>query len=72
MAYRDSRDYHIGRLLVLLRHFAPPDKRPMQGLTKLAKLDFLLRYPSFTDRLLQTALSLGLLAPSPPKASVQQ
>lgn len=53
MPYQDSRDYHIGRLLVLLRHFAPPDKRPMQGLTKLAKLDFLLRYPSFTDRLLQ-------------------
>jgi hypothetical protein len=47
-------DYHIARLLVLLRHFAPHDKKPLRGLTKLAKLDFLLRYPSFTDILLAT------------------
>jgi hypothetical protein len=46
-----SYDYHIARLLVLLRHFAPYGKKPLSGLTKLAKLDFLLRYPSFTDRL---------------------
>jgi len=44
--------YHLGRLLVLLRHFAPFDGKPLQGLTKLAKLDFLLRYPAFTDMLL--------------------
>lgn len=46
-----SYDYHIARLLVLLRYFAPYGKKPLSGLTKLAKLDFLLRYPSFTDRL---------------------
>jgi hypothetical protein len=48
----NGSDYHIARLLVLLRHFAPAGKKPLVGLTKLAKLDFLLRYPSFTDRLL--------------------
>jgi hypothetical protein len=50
----NSADYHIARLLVLLRHFAPASKKPLVGLTKLAKLDFLLRYPSFTDRLLSS------------------
>jgi hypothetical protein len=39
-------------LLILLRHFAPEGKKPLVSLTKLAKLDFLLRYPSFTDILL--------------------
>lgn len=47
-----SYDYHIARLLILLRHFAPEGRKPLVGLTKLAKLDFLLRYPSFTDVLL--------------------
>ena len=44
-----SNDYHVARLLILLRHFAPEGKKALVGLTKLAKLDFLLRYPSFTD-----------------------
>jgi hypothetical protein len=29
------------------------DDKPLEGLTKLAKLDFLMRYPTFTDQLLR-------------------
>jgi len=46
-------DGHIGRVLVLLRHFGSGVDAPLEGLTKLAKLDFLLRYPVFTERLLE-------------------
>lgn len=57
-------DYHVGRLLVLLRHFAPPGKK-LSGLTKMAKLDFLLRYPAFTDRIM-LARGLGWTIGSEP------
>lgn len=49
---RQNLDDHLGRVLMLLRHFGPSNERPLRGLTKLAKLDFLLRYPVFTERLL--------------------
>lgn len=45
-------DAHNGRVLLLLRHFGATDDKPLEGLTKLAKLDFLIRYPTFTERLL--------------------
>lgn len=45
---------HMGRLLVLLRAFAGKDgAESIEGLTKLAKLDFLLRYPVYLERALQ-------------------
>lgn len=50
----DISDYHLARLLILLSYFGRPESKGLDGLTKLAKLDFLLRYPSFTDRLLST------------------
>ena len=53
MSEPSSTEYHLGRLLVLLRPFAPAGGAWLAGLTKLAKLDFLLRYPAMTDRLLQ-------------------
>jgi hypothetical protein len=46
-------DAHAGRVLVLLRHFGSTGDKPLEGLTKLAKLDFLMRYPAFTDQLLE-------------------
>src|SRR3954452_4635038 len=49
----DKNEYvHLARILVLLRAFQQPDRPAIEGITKLAKLDFLLRYPSC----LQTAL----------------
>jgi hypothetical protein len=44
---------HLGRLLVLVDAFAgrAGDKQ-IEGLTKLAKLDFLLRYPAYLERAL--------------------
>jgi hypothetical protein len=43
---------HLGRLLVLLSAFDRGETgRPaVQGITKLAKLDFLLRYPTYFER----------------------
>lgn len=41
-----DEDVHMARILVLLKAFARPDAPAIEGITKLAKLDFLLRYPS--------------------------
>lgn len=42
---------HLGRLLVLIDAFAgKAGDQKLEGLTKLAKLDFLLRYPAFLER----------------------
>jgi hypothetical protein len=47
-------DLHCARLLVLLNAFAGEDgTREIEGLTKLAKLDFLLRYPVMLEKALQ-------------------
>jgi hypothetical protein len=43
----------LGRILVLLRAFGGKGgNQPIEGLTKLAKLDFLLRYPTYLERAL--------------------
>ena len=41
-----DEDVHLARILVLLKAFQEPDRSAIEGITKLAKLDFLLRYPS--------------------------
>ena len=46
---------HLARLLVLLRSADKANKdkpKPIEGITKLAKLDFLLRYPIYLERAL--------------------
>ncbi|MFI9811583.1 hypothetical protein [Saccharothrix variisporea] len=48
---RMESDYHQARLLLLLSGFTEP-LESFTGLTKLVKLDFLLRYPAMTRRLL--------------------
>jgi hypothetical protein len=52
----DSIEFHASRLLVLLMFCGLdlPGKQAIRGRTKLAKLDFLLRYPSYLYRALQT------------------
>jgi|SRR5450830_41518 len=48
-----SDDFHIARLLLLLEAGSGRDgKKSMDGFTKLAKLDFLLRYPNCLERAL--------------------
>lgn len=52
-------DFHLGRILVLLgsadaRKTTPLTKaKAVEGITKLAKLDFLLRYPTCLERALE-------------------
>lgn len=45
-------DYHLARVLLLVAACTETDADGVDGLTKLAKLDFLLRYPSMLDRVL--------------------
>lgn len=50
----ENDELHEGRLLVLLGVFAGrKGNQTIEGLTKLAKLDFLLRYPVFLERALR-------------------
>jgi len=44
-------ELHAARLLLLVRHCGA--KNRIDGLTKLAKLDFFVRYPGFFDRVAQ-------------------
>ena len=46
---------HEVRLLLLLLAAEKKSERPVEGLTKLAKLDFLLRYPTCLERALKAA-----------------
>lgn len=47
-------DFHIARLLLLMAANSgkKTKNKPMEGLTKMAKLDFLLRYPNCLERAL--------------------
>lgn len=46
-------ELHLARLLLLLGQGAERGQGVVDGITKLAKLDFLLRYPRFLERLLR-------------------
>lgn len=49
----DNDDLHLARILILLNAFADENGQgKVEGLTKLAKLDFLLRYPEYLERAL--------------------
>jgi len=45
---------HMARVLMLLDAHAGRSNKPIEGITKLAKLDFLLRYPNCLERALRT------------------
>ncbi|MFD2414845.1 hypothetical protein [Amycolatopsis pigmentata] len=45
----DSLDFHAARLLVLLRRCGEGTRYSIDGRTKLAKLDFFVRYPAFLE-----------------------
>lgn len=49
-----NEEIHLGRIIVLLNEFSGKNKGEIEGLTKLAKLDFLLRYPVYLERALKT------------------
>ncbi len=49
----EQPDLHAARILLLISAFSEEDQsEPIEGLTKLAKLDFLLRYPVMLERAL--------------------
>ena len=50
----ENEELHLARILILLMTFAGKNgKGNVEGLTKLAKLDFLLRYPTCLERALE-------------------
>jgi hypothetical protein len=48
----NNDDIHLGRLLLLLLAANNRSSKAIEGITKLAKLDFLLRYPNCLERAL--------------------
>lgn len=48
-----SDDFHIARLILLLNAAAGRSDKPVKGIMKLAKMDFLLRYPNCLCRVLK-------------------
>lgn len=50
---KDPFEYHVARVLLLVVAFSPTARSKLDGLTKIAKLDFLLRYPVYLERLLE-------------------
>ena len=46
-------EFHLARLLLLLKAAAGRSDKPVQGIMKLAKMDFLLRYPNCLVRVLK-------------------
>ena len=51
-AVENSDDFHVARILLLLKAAGGRSGKPVQGIMKLAKLDFLLRYPNCLVRVL--------------------
>lgn len=49
-------DFHAARILLLLKAAAGRSQKPIQGIMKIAKMDFLLRYPNC---LVQVLTALG-------------
>jgi len=49
LASEDILEYHAARLLLLIRICGAP-KSGLEGITKMAKLDFFVRYPQFFHR----------------------
>ena len=49
MNIEDNFDFHLARLLILLREISGAEKKRISGITKVVKLDFLLRYPTVLE-----------------------
>lgn len=63
LAIRQESLYHEARVLILICQFTDPSQ-PFLGLTKLAKVDFLLRYPVMAERLLPEGAAWRVSAPT--------
>jgi hypothetical protein len=48
----ESYNIHAARLLIILQKFGGKNNKKISGLTKLVKLDFLLRYPLYLSKAL--------------------
>ncbi|MEV4660124.1 hypothetical protein [Micromonospora sp. NPDC049301] len=55
----DSVDFHAARLLILFRRCGSQPRYQIEGRTKLAKLDFFVRYPLFLQRAMQVLHAEG-------------
>lgn len=48
-----DEEVHLARIIILISAFTEHGERALNGITKLAKLDFLLRYPNALERALK-------------------
>lgn len=65
-AIEESGPLHLARLMLILLQAHRRAKKSVDGITKLAKIDFLLRYPTCLER------TLAALGKDPEKADVQE
>ena len=59
----ESMDFHAARLLILLFRCGQGSRNSIEGRTKLAKLDFFIRYPVFLERARNELRSRGVRMP---------
>jgi len=63
----NSDDFHLARLLIVMSTASGRTNKPIQGIMKLAKMDFLLRYPSCLARVLEDQGKANHAATIPPE-----
>jgi hypothetical protein len=55
----DIDEFHVTRLLLVIEHCGTGARPTLEGRTKLAKLDFFVRYPAFLESAVSTFLAMG-------------
>lgn len=67
----NNDDLHMARLLLLLQANSGRSNKSVEGITKLAKMDFLLRYPSCLARVVARQPQLGVEIPENEKNTIE-
>lgn len=67
----DNDDLHLARLLLLLHANSGRSNRSVEGITKLAKMDFLLRYPSCLARVVAAQPKLKVEIPENERNTIE-
>lgn len=65
----NTLEFHAARLLLLIYYVGGPRTKRIEGRTKLAKLDFLIRYPTYLVEAARIKkIETAIVAPTPPES----
>lgn len=67
----NNDDLHLARLLLLLQANSGRSNKSVEGITKLAKMDFLLRYPSCLARVVASQPKLDIEIPENERNTIE-